>query len=377
MPINSMKNARIYLILTAIVFSVFIFSCEKDPLPDEGKDLSGITYAPEPFEMNIPQHFPPMPNVPGNPLTVDGVNLGRHLFYDPILSRDSTISCESCHKQHLAFTDGMAKSIGIDGRVGTRSSMSLVNLAWAGNGLFWEGRSKSLEEQALHPIEDPLEMDEKLPNVVRKLQRHSTYPEMFRKAFGINNTKEISPALIGKALAQFQRTIVSWDSKFDKALYYQTEFFDGDELDAYLMMFVEEDPFFEDAECLHCHNPGAFFTDNSYRHNGLLSESESVNNPGRMLVTNALSDQGKFRVPTLRNIAVTGPYMHDGRILTLEEVLDHYFSGGHPHPNRDGLLRFQAQTNFSDVQKQAMVKMLHTLTDSTLLTNPKLSNPFN
>jgi len=369
-------STRFYWVLLAVIVSVLILSCEKDPQPDNGLDLTDIQYNPKTFEVTVPQHFQPMPNIPGNPLTVDGIELGRHLFYDPILSRDSTISCESCHRQQLAFTDGRAKSIGIDGRVGPRSSMSLVNLAWAQNGLFWDGRVKTLEEQALHPIEDPLEMDEKLPNVVRKLQRHAKYPEMFRKAFGINNTSEITPALIGKALAQFQRTIVSWDSKFDRSLYYQTEFFDGDELDGYLMMFVEDDRFFEDAECVHCHNPGAFFTDNSYRHNGLISESEAANNPGRMLFTSEMVDQGKFRVTTLRNIAVTGPYMHDGRIQTLEEVLDHYFSGGHPHPNRDGLLRFQAETNFSENQKQAMIKMLHTLTDSTLLTNPAYSNPF-
>lgn len=356
---------------------VVTIGCQRDGDDDLiSIDLAHIDYNPEGYELELPPHFPPLPATPENPLTVDGVDLGRHLFYDPILSRDSTISCESCHRQELAFTDGLKKSVGIGGRLSERSSMSLVNLAWANNGLFWDGRVVTLEEQALHPIEDPREMDEKLSNVVRKLQRHTLYQEKFRKAFGINNTVEITPELIGKALAQFQRTIISGNSKVDRDRFLQTDFLTGEELDGYTMLFIEEDRVFEDAECVHCHNPGAFFTGNGYFHNGLISESEADENPGRYLVTNSNNDIGKFRAPTLRNIALTGPYMHDGRIETLEEVLDHYFSGGHPHPNRDPLLSMQSVTSFTPEQKEAMIKALHALTDSTLITDPKYSNPF-
>ncbi len=355
-------------------------SCQRDDDDNGGGvisiDLSSIDYDPQAYEVDLPAHFPPLPANDENPLTVDGVDLGRHLFYDPILSRDSTISCASCHRQELAFTDGLKKSIGIDGRVGERSAMSIVNMAWADNGLFWDGRVTTLEELSLHPIEDPVEMDEKLPNLVRKLQRNELYQEKFRKAFGINNTSEITPELIAKGLAQFQRTIVSGNSKIDRDLYLQIDFLTGEELDGFTMMFVEEDRVFEDAECVHCHNPGPFFTGNQYLHNGLISESEAAQNPGRYLVTNVNRDIGRFRAPTLRNIAITAPYMHDGRLETLEDVLDHYFSGGHPHPNRDPLLSMQAVTNFTQEHREAMIQALHALTDTTLLSDPRYSNPF-
>lgn len=370
-----MRSKYIGIILI-MAGTLFLFACEPDKDMKDGIDLTTISYAPVPYPIEIPDFFPSMPLVEDNPLTEAGVLLGRHLFYDPILSRDSSISCASCHKQHLAFTDGLAKSIGIDGRVSDRSSMSLVNLAWSNNGLFWDGRVKTLEEQSLHPIEDPREMDEKLPTVIKKLMEHPKYPAMFRKAFGIGNSNEITADLLAKSLAQFQRIIISGNSKVDRSLHGQTEFLTGEELDGYTMLFIENDRVFEDAECLHCHTPDPFFTDNSYRHNGIISEAEGATNPGRNLVTGSVNDIGKFRVPTLRNIAVTGPYMHDGRIQTLEEVLDHYFSGGHPHPNRDVNLAFQAETNFSPEHKAAMIKALHALTDSTLLTNPAYSNPF-
>jgi cytochrome c peroxidase len=353
---------------------LLLFSCQRDR--EEGIDLTHIAYQPEPYELEVPFFLPPMPPTPNNPLTKEGVLLGRMLFYDPILSRDSTISCESCHKQQLAFTDGLAKSVGIGGRMVNRSSMSIVNLAWANNGLFWDGRVKTLEELSLHPIEDPNEMDEKLPNLVKKLSNHSLYQAQFRKAFGITNTSQITPELIGKALAQFQRIIISGDSKFDRHLWYQTEFLDDDEYDGYLMLFLEDTRVFDDAECNHCHTPDRLFTSNMFNHNGIIGVQEGLINPGLGGINRNQSDVGKFRVPTLRNIAVTGPYMHDGRIKTLEEVLDHYFSGGVPHPNRDPLIQSSGQANFTPNQRQMMVKFLHTLTDSTLLTNPAYSNPF-
>ena len=356
--------------------TLFTFACMRSVVMKEGIDLTGISYEPVPYLLEIPDFFPPMPLVENNPLTEAGVLLGRHLFYDPILSRDSTISCASCHKQSLAFTDGLAKSVGIDGRISDRSSMSLVNLAWADKGLFWDGRVRTLEEQSLHPIEDPREMDEKLPALIKKLMAHSVYPGMFRKAFGINNSNEISADHIAKALAQFQRIIISGDSRVDRYFWGQEDNLSGEELDGYIMLFENGDDFFEDAECLHCHNPRPFFALNIYKHNGLISVEEAKVNPGRYLFTDSIQHIGAFRVPTLRNIAVTGPYMHDGRIQTLEDVLDHYFSGGHPHPNRDINLVFMGETNFSPEHKAAMIATLHALTDSTLLTNPEYSNPF-
>ena len=353
---------------------LLLFSCRKDR--EDGIDLTHIPYQPEAYDLVVPAFLPPFPPTPNNPITKEGVLLGRMLFYDPILSRDSTISCESCHKQQLAFTDGLAKSVGIGGRMVGRSSMSLVNLAWVNSGLFWDGRVKTLEELSLHPIEDPNEMDEKLPNLVKKLANNPVYQKQFRKAFGISNTSQITPELIGKALAQFQRIIISGDSKFDRHFWYQTEFLDDDEYDGYLMLFIEDRNIFDDAECNHCHEPLRLFTTNAFSHNGIISVQEGLINPGRAGNTGLSSDVGKFRIPTLRNVGVTGPYMHDGRIQTLEEVLDHYFSGGVPHPNRDPLIQSSGQARFTPAQRQMMVKFLHTLTDSTLLTNPAYSNPF-
>jgi cytochrome c peroxidase len=354
---------------------IILAGCGRDEESVTGVDLTHISFDPVAYTPEIPVNLPPIPPTPSNPMTLEGIELGRFLFYDPILSRDSTISCGSCHRQELAFTDGLAKSIGIDGRVGKRSAMSLVNLAWADNGLFWDGRVKTLEQQSLHPIEDPLEMDETLPNVIKKLRQHPDYQVKFRKAFGITNSSEINEDLLSKALAQFQRSIISADSKYDRALILQTDFLTRDELDGYLMMFVEEDQFFQDAECLHCHNLG-LFTDNSYRHNGLVPENEMDANPGRYLVTNVITDKGKFRVPTLRNIAVTAPYMHDGRLETLEDVIRHYLSGGHPTFNRDFLLQDLQSTSFSEAEIQKMLAFLQTLTDHNLLSDPKWSDPF-
>jgi cytochrome c peroxidase len=369
------RTFYIFFFLTGSLM-LFVASCQKNETLDgvAKVDLSDIPYQPEAFAINVPPQYPRMQIPADNPTTKDGVALGRFLFYDPILSLDSTISCGSCHKQELAFTDGGAISAGVFGRTGTRSSMSLVNIGLVDNGLFWDGRVMTLEEQALHPIVDPLEMDETLPRVLKKLRSSPFYQEKFRKAFGVKSNLEITEKHIGKALAQFQRTILSFDSKFDR--YTRNEdFLEDDELDGYILFFFEKTPIGGvDAECSHCHTVGLFTGD--YRHNGLMSDAEAEQNPSRFRVTGNPSDKGKFRSVSLRNIALTAPYMHDGRLKTLHDVMDHYGSGGVSAKNRDPLVANIADAQLTATQKEKIIAFLHTLTDTTVLTNPALSNPF-
>ncbi|MBK8921141.1 MAG: hypothetical protein IPM81_06465 [Saprospirales bacterium] len=336
-----------------------------------------------------PAHFPEVPVPADNPLTLDGVQLGRRLFYDPILSADSTQSCSSCHMPLGSFTDNKAVSTGIDGIAGRRSSMSLLNIAYATNGLFWDGRSLSLEDQALRPVEDLIEMHNTWANVVSKLKKHPVYPDLFRKAFGIPTTKEITKELAAKAIAQFERILISsGKSKFDRYLQGDPDVFDDDELDGKLMYFEEGASVgLPDAQCFHCHG-GLTLTGNQYFNNGLDSAAtlHDFKDRGRGEVSGNPSDNGKFRSPTLRNIALTAPYMHDGRFQSLEEVLDHYSSHGKNSPNKDPLLvqvgfpipgsNPVQYTGLTPAQKNALVKFLHTLTDTEFVANPDIQNPF-
>jgi cytochrome c peroxidase len=375
-----MKTRQVhYFFLFFYLLILVIISCKQSSLNDPDEDLTSIQYKPVAYDLELPDFAKSLefPIPADNPLTIDGVELGRFLFYDPILSRDSTISCASCHRQELAFTDGRALAVGIDGRVGKRSSPSLANIGFANRGLFWDGRVMTLEEQALHPIEDPLEMDETLDRVVDKLRRHTIYPGMFRMAFGINNRQEIRPELIGKALAQFQRTFISFNSKFDRFNKGDISVdFSADELDG-LILFDHDVTLagIPDAECAHCHDMRLFGL-NAYFHNGLISESEMDSNPGRYLVTGANFDKGKFRAVSLRNIALTGPYMHDGRLIDLDEVLAHYNSGGHLTFNRDINLNALQNIQLTGDHLRKLKAFLHTLTDTSFIENPKFSNPF-
>ncbi|MEO1435605.1 MAG: cytochrome c peroxidase [Bacteroidota bacterium] len=342
-------------------------------IPDQS--LANISYTPVDYNLPQPAGFPQMEVPADNPMTVDGIELGRRLFFDPILSADSTQSCSSCHFQQLAFTDNLAVSTGIDGIAGTRSAMSLANLGYNFNGLFWDGRTSTLESQALLPIEDPIELHFNWPDLICKLSNHPDYPEYFRKAFGINNTNQITKELAAKAIAQFERSMISNNSKFDRVVYRQEEFFTDDELNGYEMFFDLASGILPDAECGHCHN-APLFTVNNYRNNGLdeaLDLATDFEDNGFGDVTGNVFDNGKFRIPTLRNIALTAPYMHDGRFETLEEVIDHYDSGGHYADNLDPLI---INIGLTDEQKDQLLAFLHTLTDTTSLMQEQFSNPF-
>ena len=361
------------ILLLAFLFS---FSCDFDPSePDQGK-LDHIVYAPTFVSAPAVPGYPQMEIPEDNPLTEEGIQLGKKLFFDPILSRDSSLACAGCHKPELSFTDGLATSKGVDGLNGKRSAMSLIDIGFQKNGLFWDGRSNTLEQQALLPIEDVLEMHFTWPGAIERIKKHDTYPADIRKAFGIVHIDSISKYLITKAIAQFERTLVSSGrAKYDLALTPGSGvFFTESELRGFDMYFDRSGGRLPDAECFHCHN-SPLLASNDYFNNGIqkVTSLNDFEDPGRGKITGSLVENGQFRAPTLRNITLTAPYMHDGRFKTLTEVLEHYNSGGHPADNKNPFIR---SLNLTASQKLDLIAFLHTLTDSSFVKNPAYKNPF-
>ncbi|MFT4750381.1 MAG: cytochrome c peroxidase [Neolewinella sp.] len=374
------------LLFLSIGFTLFIaascepggpLSCPECPVNQEGRDITGPSESTAfLLEAEVPDYMPRPILDESNPMTVEGIALGRRLFYDRIMGRDSSFACVDCHQQDKAFTDGRALAVGVRGEESPRSAMSIVNLAFNANGFNWDGSSEQLWEQAIHPVENMLEMDEDWERVLERLRLHNDYPGRFRAAFGINNTEQITREMTVKAIAQFERTIISADSHFDRFFYQNTEFLTEEEqLGADSLFFVENVPVgVLHPGCGHCHNKPSF-GDNKFKNNGLddVASLDDFIDKGRGRVTGSRFDNGKFRTPTLRNIALTAPYMHDGRFNTLEEVLNQYESGGHGVENEDPNI-----TGFSlnEREKSAMLAFLHSLTDETLLTDERYSNPF-
>lgn len=359
-----------------IVFIFFLIACTKEPPAPAKGDLESITYEPQAYTYVTPIGYPKVEFLPDNAPTVDGIQLGRKLFYDPILSADSTQGCFSCHQQEKFFTDGEAFSTGIDGKLGKRSSMSIVDAAFHTKGLFWDGRAESLEDQAKFPVEDLVELHFNWPGVETRLKRSTFYPELFRKAFGIKDRKEITQDLVQKAIAQFERTIVSsGNSKYDQVKQGKA-FFDADELDGYTMFFDlgAGNPLLPDVECAHCHNE-PLFTTVSYFNNGMQLSNNywSFNDLGYGKITNDSLNNGKMKAPTLRNLKYTAPYMHDGSLKTIDDVIEHYSSGGHYSPNKDPLIK---HLNLNAEQKRKIKAFLNTLEDKDVIENPAFANPF-
>ncbi len=316
------------------------------------------------------------PNIAAdNPLTVQGVKLGRTLFYEKMLSRDGSQSCASCHRQQHAFSDTLKFSLGVKGLPGKRQAMGIFNMAWHDNEFFWDGRAHLLRDQSILPIQDALEMDETLENVVAKLEGSEAYRNQFFRTFG---SSEITSEKISLALEQFMNSILSVDSKYDRFLRGQTTLSESEERGRALF-FTEFNPGFPDmsgADCAHCH-AGKTFENDLYMNNGLDSDAARADS-GRAKATFLAKDLGKFKVTSLRNIAVTPPYMHDGRFTTLEEVVDHYNSGIQNSTTVDPALEYTRASGGLqlDAQDKAdLVAFLRTLTDEDLLTNPNYSDP--
>lgn len=363
--------------LFGIFFIHFIlFACKKpvDSPPPNQQECN-----PTPYPLEIPSYFGNNDTVQqrlkNNPLTIEGVELGRHLFYDPILSDNYSISCASCHQQQYGFSDPRRFSIGTRGLQSKRNSMALVNLLWT-RDFFWDGRVKTLEEQVLHPIQDPIEMNMNLQEVITRLKNSSKYREMFRKAFC---SEEITTDKLSKALAQFVNSLISKDSKFDKFMRGEV-FLTPNEREGMRMFQTHPIPNrVRGANCGDCHFQ-PHFDGKTFKNNGIDSIYSDL---GYQNVTNNPFDVGKFKVVTLRNIALTAPYMHDGRFNTLEEVLEHYDKHVKLGEFTDPLIMEASNIQggaprlfLTNLEKQQIIEFLHTLTDTVFIHNPKFSSPF-
>ncbi len=311
-----------------------------------------------PLYFEVPKGWPkPIYDFTKNPLSEEVFQLGRHLFYDPILSRNNTISCSSCHLQQTGFTHvDHDLSHGIEGRIGTRNSLALINLAWNKN-FHWDGGVNSLEVQPINPIESPFEMDEKLENVVAKLQRSDKYRNLFAKAFG---DEKITSQRILKALAQFTVSLKSTNSKYDKVMRKETVFSEQEQKGYVLFK----------NNCASCHIEPLFSSD-KFERNGLAID-ETLNDEGRIKITHREEDYLRFKVPTLRNIQFTFPYMHDGRFKTLSEVIKHYNSLGH---DKNLPKELDKPMELSDNDRVDLVVFLQTLTDKEFLFNSRFYYP--
>jgi cytochrome c peroxidase len=310
-----------------------------------------------------------------NQLTVQGVKLGRMLFYETRLSKDGTQSCAGCHRQEHAFTDTAQFSTGVEGLLGKRQAMAVFNMAWNSNEFFWDGRSHLLRDQSLKPIQDPLEMNETLENVIAKLSADSMYTNQFMRAFG---SEIITEEKMSLAMEQFMNSIVSVDSKYDRYLA-GSETLSASEERGRELFFLEYNPGFPEssgADCAHCHS-GKNFENDKYINNG-LDLPEDITDIGREEVTGMDSDKAKFKVTSLRNIELTQPYMHDGRFTTLEQVIDHYNENIKKSPSLDPALEYTTYTGLmlTEQDKIDLVAFLKTLTDDVLPTNPEYSDPF-
>ena len=383
--------SRNSLLLAALCLS--LVACKKD---HEVDTTSGNTTTPTTLDAlapvlpatlfpystaDYPQHYDgdlvdQQDNTPAdNPITDAGATLGRVLFYDVQLSANRSLSCASCHVQENGFTDPNTFSIGFEGGLTGRNSMGLSNARYYENGhFFWDERAETLEDQVLMPIQDEVEMGMSLTALIARLDSIDYYPELFTDAFG---DPTINTDRVSKALAQFVRTLVSYESKFDEALGSIQGVPAADEV---FPNFTDQEnagfALFNDNGCAACHGTPAH-TGGAAVNNGLDATTTDLGLAG---VTGLATDEGKMKVPSLRNIAVTGPFMHDGRFETLLDVVEHYNSGVQNHPNLDPRLRqgpnLPQQLNLTEDEKLALVAFLGTLTDETFLTAEQFSNPF-
>lgn len=341
---------------------------EKKPIIDSGK--------PTPYIINYPTGllWPRIKPSTQNPLTVEGVALGKKLFYDNILSSDNTISCASCHQPSLSFSDSKKISFGVSNRLGTRNAMPLFNLAWVeeppisnktNHRLLWDGRVPDLENQVLAPLEDHNEMNQNLAELELELRNHPEYPALFKKAFG---TDSITTRLVMFAIAQFERTLISGNAKFDKVKRGEAILTDS-ELRG-LDLFTTER-----GDCFHCHgnDRSPFFTNFQFNNNGL--DSLPIDK-GLGAITGKAEDMGLFKTPSLRNLSFTAPYMHDGRFATIEEVIEFYNSGTKAGPTTDvNIIKNHPKggLNLSPQDKLDLIAFLKTLDDYDFVTNPQFA----
>lgn len=373
-----MKHPRYPVLLLLLGGALLFGACSKEEPGAPVSENSGPQLPAIPYDYAIPQlpsyfnigllgQFESIPA--GNPITDAGATLGRVLFYDRNLSISRTISCASCHHQDHGFADTQATSIGHDGRHTRRNAMHLVNQMYS-RRQFWDLRAETLEAQVLMPIQDSIEMGMTLNGAMDRVQEQPYYRALFNAAFGDDS---ITPDRVSRALAQFVRSIVSYRTRYDVGMQSGFADFNAEELHG-------KDVFFNGiTRCNQCHTTANFFSSDA-RNNGL--DTDYADN-GSGEITGNVEDNGKFKVPSLRNVAISGPFMHDGRFNTLEEVVEHYNSGIRAHPDLDDRLTVEGviggtplQMQLSAYDKQALVAFLGTLTDEPLVHDPRFSDPF-
>lgn len=352
-----------------VALSAMLASCNPadDPEPEP--------YTPTPYHIEIPYGFPTQLNVPAdNPMTVEGVALGRKLFYDGRLNGrthpDSMMSCATCHRQEHSFEIGASRPhpFGVTGKPTYHVMLPMINLVWNMGNFGWNGSIPSIEADVFAVISDPTEFDSSPERVVQTLKNIDKYPEMFSKAFG---TPEITADRVAKALAQFVRTLISTNSRFDKYMR-GDEQLAPEELRGYVLFTTEEG-----ADCFHCHggfgNP--LFTNNKFYNNG--KDSVFTDPYDRFSITGDPMDRGAYKATTLRNIRLTGPYMHDGRFETLEEVIDFYSHHLINTPEIDPLMHHVANggVQLTPPEKADLIAFIKTLQDEEFLKNPDFGPP--
>jgi cytochrome c peroxidase len=349
------QNMNFKIILLISVFSILLVSCSVDP---EIREIGNSGNNNQQISFTFPTGFPvPVYSFQNNEVNITRFLLGKRLFKDPIFSRDNTISCESCHLQAASFAHlNHDLSHGIDDQLGLRNAPVLVNLAWMPN-MMWDGGVNHIEVQPFAPITNPVEMDETLENVIYKLNNHPEYPQLFQEAYGIST---ITTQLMARALVQFLGNLISADSKYDRVVRLQdgTQFTAGEQRG-----FI-----FFNANCQNCHTP-PLFTNNGFANNGLYLNYQDE---GRKHITSLNEDLALFKIPTLRNIEVSFPYMHNGKMTSLNAVVEHYRSGIKNHINLHPSLKRNNQPGvpMTDAEKEDLIAFLRTLTDRNFLTNP-------
>ena len=381
------RTLTIYYLMIVLASLMLMSSCKEEPSFISDEEILRV-------HLNLPSQVanyssPQLPlffndqfitiqnNTPTtNPTTNWGATLGRVLFYDQQLSKNNTISCASCHQQGHGFADTAQLSIGFTGGTTHRHSMALANAVYYSSGrFFWDERAATLEEQVLQPIEDSIEMGMTMPEIIQQLNETDYYPILFNNAFG---SREISDERVAQALAQFIRAMISFDSKYDQGrslVADRNEDFPNfsDQENAGKRIFMTH-PI---VNCFGCHNTDVFIPDNP-RNNGLSAFNADE---GVFVRTQNPLDIGKFKTPSLKNVAVRGRFMHDGSLRTLEEVIEHYNSGIQGNPNLDLHLvdvstKAPVKMGLTELEKSQLKAFLETLTDHTFTTDPKFSDPF-
>jgi len=371
-----MRKVKGILGITAALLALAV-SCSKKT--DNPEPVPPSDDKPTPLQWTKPSYFPePVYDLSKNPLTVEGVELGRFLFYDGILSRTDNIGCGTCHQQQAAFTHhGHDLSHGVDDRIGTRNAPSVQNMAW-NTSFFWDGGVHDMDMVPPVPIQNKVEMDERVGNVIEKLKKTPVagaakqvdYPKMFKAAFGSDS---ITADRMMQALSQFMMTMVSATSRYDYFVRGDASALTAQEKDG-LSIFKQK--------CASCH-AGELFTDQKFRNNGLAPSR--INDQGRYGITLNADDRLKFKVPSLRNVGLTAPYMHDGRLTTLEQVLDHYANDKpgskdsiYVSPTLDPLLNVAGQKrgiSLTAAEKQSIIAFLKTLNDDDFIKDKRFSDP--